>query len=632
MDKSSEKTLSLATVLAVVWLIADVFLGRQTHLATLTALLPYLTVATVMTAFVWFRARLARRAAEEKREVDLARRERADSSLFSSEDEKFDPFTLGRSHEQFERWVVPAFTALLALGAGYWGWRLFDQFRLPGETPVRPLVAASVLGGQTFLIFLLSRYILGLARHTASRLLRGPGVVLGLACLASLVGAAAGVAAEAGYPAVDRAAAQVLAALLGVLAVEMALNFIWELYRPRRGGELNRAYESRLGGLLTDPGTWVKNVGGALDYQFGFKVSDTWLYRFLEGALLPLIIFQLLALYLLSCLVFLGPDEEGILEQFGKPVPNAWHLDSGFHLKWPWPFETVRRFPVKRVQTLDLGFRDDRATNKGVILWTVPHYQQEDQFLAANPEAAAAEETGAAVPVNLVSFNVPIQYEITNVYDYAYQCTDPKRILEQIGYRSLTLEAATHGLFYAIGEGRLKMAQSLQQSIQNEADRLHLGIRIVFVGLQGVHPPVSVADAFESVIGATEESEASVLNARADAIKVIPIAMADAEKTRLTADAYAVRRAEIASAEADRYLKRREAYQKSPAVFCSRAYLEAVRDSLQGARKYIVAAPPGKQIVILDMAEKLSPDLFDFSPKTPPAAPGSMPPPRPPGP
>ena len=127
-----------------------------------------------------------------------------------------------------------------------------------------------------------------------------------------------------GYPPADRIGAMVLAAFLAILAVENFFNFLGEIYRPRRqGGESCRSYESRLGGLLTEPGTWARNVAGSLDYQFGFKVSDTWLYHFLEDALLPLVIFQCLVLYLLSCLVFLGPDEEGILERFGRPIPRS---------------------------------------------------------------------------------------------------------------------------------------------------------------------------------------------------------------------------------------------------------------------------------------------------------------------
>ena len=359
MDNSSEKTLGLAAVITLAWLVADLLLVRATHLVALTAGLPYLALAAALSAFVWARVRLGRRADEEQRERERFRQDRAGQSLFAGDDEVTDPFTVGRTRDQFERWLVPAATLGLAAGLGGWAWWLFGPGHLPAAAPARPLLAAALLAAQAFVLFLLSRFLLGLSRHEPQRLTRGPAVALGLACLAALVGVVGAVAVEAGQPLVDRLAGRVLAVGLGLLAVEMLWHFIWELYRPRRRGAINRAYESRLGGLLTDPGAWVKNVGGALDYQFGFKVSETWLYRFLEGALLPLVVFQLLALYLLSCLVFLGPEEAGIVERFGKPRAGGWELSSGMHCKWPWPFETVRRFPVKRIQTITIGHEDD---------------------------------------------------------------------------------------------------------------------------------------------------------------------------------------------------------------------------------------------------------------------------------
>jgi HflK protein len=366
-----------------------------------------------------------------------------------------------------------------------------------------------------------------------------------------------------------------------------------------------------LGGLFTDPAGWVRNVGGALDYQFGFKVSETWLYRFLEGALLPLVIFQLVVLYLLSSLVFLGPEEEGIVERFGKPRAETWHLESGFHLKLPWPFETVRRFPVKRLQNVDIGFHEEAGKGEPeTILWNVPHYQSEEQFLTASREAATSD----AVPVSLVSFNIRIEYQITDLFKYAYRCSDPHQAVQQLAYRTITLTAANRGLSDVLGEGRQAMAQAVQEQMQRAADALGIGIRIAYVGVQGVHPPVSVADAFQSVIGATEEKEASILKARADANRVLPLADAAAMKTITNAAAYAVRRAELSSAEADRFVKRLESYRLSPEVFKTRLYLGALRDSLTNARKYIIAASPATEVIQLNLEEKLAPDLFDLGP------------------
>ncbi len=609
MDKRSEKILALAGGMAVVWLIADAALASRAHLHSLTALVPFTAWSAALCWFGWLRLRLARRAEEEQRDRELARATRQTETIFEEGPGTSEAFSIARSREQFEKWFVPAAALVVAGGLGAWAGSLWRDLPARVASASHHLMAASLLGGQAFLTFLLSRYLLGLGR--VERLLRGPGVALGVTALASVLGAVAVVVARDAYPPADRLAARVLIVTLGVVAVEGVLQFLWELYRPRRGKELNYATESRLGGLLADPAAWAKNLAGALDYQFGFKVSETWLYRFLEGALLPVVLFQLVVLYLLSTLVFLDPAEAAILERFGQPARD---LTSGFHFKWPWPFETVRRFEVRRVQSFEIGYQDAArgapAADKSTLLWTVPHFQQEDQFLTASAETAA----GDAVPVNLVSFNVRVEYFIADMRQYAYRHAAPGRVLEQAAYRVLTQTTAARGLFDVMGEGRREMAGLLQTRLQAEADRLGLGVRVAFVGVEGVHPPTQIADAFQSVIGSVEEREAAILGARADANRVLPLAEAEAAQVTSAAEAYAVQRTEIAAADSDRFLKRLESYRQAPSVFKTRLYLATFRDAVRDARKYIIAASPGSEVIQINLEEKLSPDLLDLGP------------------
>ncbi len=646
MEKRSERVLTLAGVVTIVWLVVDLFLGERTYLVAVAALVPYLAVALAIALLVLLRVRLARLAEEEKRDQALARKERADTTLFEREEGKFEPFTLGRTQQQLERFLVPSIAPLLALGEGLWAWYLYRGLGAGVTQPSQRLLAASFLAAQTFIFFLFSRYLLGLSRDAAYRLLRGPGVSLGMACVASFLVTISTVVSHVSYPLADRIAAIVLIAFLAVLAVENLVNLIGELYLPRRGKQLRVAYESRLGGLLTDPGTWAKNVAQALDYQFGVKVSETWLYRFLESALLPLIIFQLLVLYLLSCFVFLGPDEEGILERFGKPVQDQWHLDSGLHVKWPWPFETVRRFPTRRIQSLLVGHGSESKQMPGMpvhkegeeklILWTVAHMMNEENFLAASRDVTPSQSGNAeeaSVPVNLLAINVPVFYQITNVYQYAYTYADPRKVVEQIAYRSVTIETATHGLFDVMGQGLLETARELQKHIQAEADRLSLGIRIVFVGVQGVHPPVTIADAFQAVIGATEEKEASIHKANAEATKVTTLARADSAKTVTEAQGYTVRRIAISQADSQRFVTQADTFAKSPRVYRAYLYLGALADGLANTRKYIVAGWPASEVFQFNFEEKLRPELFDLETPAPKETPATTPaPPTPPPP
>lgn len=615
MNGRSERTLALATAIAGLWLVADFALARTTHLVVLPALLPFLAVTLIISFAVWLRIRLARQAEEERRDHALARKERAEHALFE-QGEGSEPFTRGRNAELYERFAVPVLAPALAILQGVWTWYLFKSLGAVTAAPAQRLVVVAVLAGQAFVLFLFSRYLLGLSRAASDRLLRAPAVALGVACFASLLAMGATVAGEMGYPPVERLAAIILATFLGVLAVECLLNFVGERYRPRRGKDLNRAYESRLGGLLTDPATWARNVAQALDYQFGFQVSETWLFRFLQGALLPLVMFQLATLYLLSCLVFLGPDEEGILERFGRPKADGWHLDSGFHLKWPWPFEQVRRFPAKRILTTQIGFKhEDHGKGEKVLVWSTPHFEREDHFLVASREPAVTGQADTAAGVNLLVCNVTLEYRITNVFQFAYSYADAEHAVEKLGTRCLTLEAASHGLFDVMGAGQIEMARAVKTRMQREADQLGLGVEFLFVGLQGVHPPVAVAEAFESVIGAYEEREAAVLEARAYTNSVLPLADANAAKSTNAAQAYTVRRVELSQAEATQFTTRLETFRKSPDVFQRRLYLDALSGSLVNTRKYVIAASPATEVIQLNLEEKLQPDLFDFGAK-----------------
>ncbi len=67
------------------------------------------------------------------------------------------------------------------------------------------------------------------------------------------------------------------------MAVEMLLTLLLEIYRPRLKGKIARPlYDSRVVGLLAQPESLFTTAAQALDYQFGFKVSETWFFQLLQ--------------------------------------------------------------------------------------------------------------------------------------------------------------------------------------------------------------------------------------------------------------------------------------------------------------------------------------------------------------
>ena len=227
--------------------------------------------------------------------------------------------------------------------------------------------------------------------------------------------------------------------MLGLTAVESLLNLIFELYRPRvRGKQERLVYESRLLGLLAQPEGIFSTAAHALDYQFGFKVSETWVYRFMEKALAWLILVQLAVLVISSCFVFVSPGEEALLERFGRPTSGNNLFTPGLHLKMPWPIDKVYRFRTDEIQSFTIGQGSDKDHGP-TITWSVKHEEEPMNLMVAAKESVGQETNSPAasggVPVDLLTVGIPVQYQIDDVRAYAYNHVDSGGLLEKVATR-----------------------------------------------------------------------------------------------------------------------------------------------------------------------------------------------------
>ena len=187
----------------------------------------------------------------------------------------------------------------------------------------------------------------------------------------------------------------VIPILLIVLGAETALNVVFDIYRPRVKGEYGRsAFDSRLLGIINEPGGILHTAASTVDYQFGFKVSQTWFYKLLEKAILPLVLFAAVTLYSLSCIVVVSPDEEAIIEHFGNPLERSGDVrlaGPGLAFKLPWPFGIAYKHPTKTISQLNIGFvpeidPETKEIKRDPRLWGKAHYAEEYPLLVASEQ------------------------------------------------------------------------------------------------------------------------------------------------------------------------------------------------------------------------------------------------------
>lgn len=579
------------------------------------ATVPYLLAAAAVSGLTALGMRLEDRARAEEMAARAAP-PRTAGSIFDEQPLEGGAGPERRSAEIYTRFMAfaaaPIVMAVQAAGA----WWLARAFVLePGwAAGGKGLFLPAALAAEAFVLFVFGRVLGARAAMEDGARFSAPAQQAGLAFRACLLAAALGAAAMAGWGAGALFGAWAMAAGLGLLAAESALFALGAAFLPGRRSGAAAFRPSVLCAMLSRPFGWARNLGEALDYQFGFDVSRTAAFRTAARAAVPFLAAQCVLLYALSALAFVGIQETGLVERFGRPDRT---LDSGLHLKWPWPFETLRLVNVHLVRTIHVGF--DAETNgpsPRLLLWTEPHYASEELFLVAGAASSAAgpvpDERGRETPANLMVINIPIEFQVTNASAFAYAHADPVRMLRLLATRALSRTAAGRELFEFFGRGQLETAASLRGDIQAEADRAGLGVAIRFVGMHGVHPPVVVAGAFQALVGAAETREARVLSAMAYAGREVPAASARADASIEAAEAYSARRKLVSAAEADRFLKRLEGWRVSPDVFRSRVYLRALADSLAGVRKYIVCGGRGREVVILNLEDRLDSDLFDL--------------------
>ena len=580
-----------------------------------------------------------RHLAEEERldaeQYQRLRREGKDTSVFEGTMAEDTLHIAQRRLKWMEKYLLTVFSVAIVLylvGIGYW---LGMQVRSAGETVLASqdviYETSAVLVGIAMISFLFSRYAVGLSQQSLWRPLRAGGSYLFSNALASFFLAIVLMVSNYGYLPAETVLSYVLVVLLLALGVEIILNLLLDAFRPRVKGQYRRsAYESRILGLFCEPGGILRTFAHAIDYQFGFKVSETWFYRLLEKAIVPLMIVQVLALYLLSCFSVVPAGNVGVLERWGRPVNVEEPYSSGLHVKLPWPVDKVRLFPVEQLQILEVGF--DRGEHEGQetkpILWTEKHWESEYPFMVAvaDPnrvyfeelhEKSGFEETEAAARNNFDLLIVPlvVHYRIQDVAQYGYgrdRCySDPRSLLESICYQEVLHYCAHWDMETLMGAGRAETTRELQRSIQSRADAYQMGIEVVFTGLETIHPPVEVAAEFEKVVSALQDKQAAILKSQGEASVILAQAKATQSVLRSEAQAYQYERATVSEAEANRFTQQLLAYKEGGSIYLVREYLSVLDELLPGRRKYVVDSDDiDSWIYEFDLKEKLQPDLF----------------------
>lgn len=550
----------------------------------------------------------------EEEEKDLAETEKQ-GALFEGHD--LGAISAQAGLKRLERYFLPIAAILIAAGfIGltiylYTGWLKHGTL-----TPSIFLMPGALVFGFGSIFLFYGMYVKGMTSVPGWRLLRAGSSVMLFAAFAFMAIGVSIILCSLGIPNIEKYLSWIITAIFALTGIELIFNMLTSFFVPRLPGVvILPPYYLRTLDVITSPRDILKTAADIVDYQFGFRVSETWFYSFLERAIMPLIIFWALILYAFTCIVVIGPDEQAVMERFGNPMEKT--LDSGLYFKLPWPVDICYIFPAKRVQTITMGHKGE-IEDQPAILWTREHYKEEDVFLVATRESTVSQDTGnkntnssedksKRVPVSFVSSAIKLHYRVTNLRQYLYEKTNPHDFIKDIAYRELVKFMGSIDILDLLKEKRLVLAEELRGKIQEVLSEANIGVEIFYLGFESAHPPVAVGEAYESVIKALEEKHASILDAQAYANQTLHQAQAEAYSINRAALAYNNRRTKISGADADRFRMRLESYKISPSVFRARNWLGTMEDSMENIRKYIISSQVQTNLnTILNLEDKLT--------------------------
>jgi len=562
------------------------------------------------------------------------------------------------------RWFLPVLSLFLAgayLGLGLY--LLFPQKRyILAESWVAPGNSGWGLGigiAVAAVAFVFARFVAGMAKQKVWMLLNA-GAAASVA--ASLLGAAVFVAHFAsralGAEGIIRWLPIAIDVAMIALGVEILLNFVLNLYRPRKPGEwLRPSFDSRVLAFLAAPDRLAASISDAVNYQFGFDVSSTWFYKLVSRSIAGLALLCVATLWLMTAFSVVGPDEKALVLRGGKVYRT---VDSGLVIKRPWPLDRIVRFPASSVNRFVVGsisLSTSASENQGAILWTNAG-STADQYLIVRAGTGGIGDSGLA----LMSMEAPVHYRVSNLENYLLLAQDGppndreklrRQFLEAEASRALVSTVIGFSVEQLLGPDRSEALGAVAKAMQNSFDSINAGVEVVFVGLQGVQPPRDVADSFESVGAADYKRDAMVEQAEAAAIQTLaqvagdvalarditahltaltklresgaPESEVDAKEreiVQLIVEAGGRAAVDIAGARADRWVRAMgqrakaalaegqiESFRAAPNAYIMGLYMDALRDSMAQARIWITPFDDPK--ITLDQVE-VNPEIAGF--------------------
>jgi regulator of protease activity HflC (stomatin/prohibitin superfamily) len=559
-----------------------------------------------------------KKAVEEKNEIQRVENLRLErgvkSALFQNNEIVAGSFQ--QNLVRFEKYFLPIacfiFSGIL-MGFGY---LIYQEFKfLPfQDSPKNIFKACAFIASISFLLLVAGLYIRGLAKGDYGYL-RGPATIMLTGAGMCLAESATLLAFTNGWLENLNPLFIIGSALSFFVGLELLLNTFLFLIKPVHREESKLPpYDSRVFLLLTSTGSAWKSLNGMIDYQFGFRVSESWLYKTFLKLILPFVVFQIIAGLLCTSFVIINSGQIGYVERLGRPLNQGIGWEPGLHFKMPWPIDEVKKINITQVATVEVGHKnDDHEKIDPKQLGTLEHYQETDLYVVKRKAIDTTDEkiNGANEDyLELISVSAVFQYQPNpkQLSSYLYQYQSLEEPIQTLIRSELLTFLSEKIIAGSLGSQASTWNQEFKKRFYKKVEVAIPGIIPMYLSLKNIHVPAELSESVNEIFVASEKKKVEVFNSEIDAIKIGM--QSEQEVLALTSS----HKNEILRLEANdetkRILNLKEVFSKFKKIFKQREWLEVIEKVFADANIDFVSS---KVKVILEDGNKGGDPLEDFS-------------------
>lgn len=307
-----------------------------------------------------------------------------------------------------------------------------------------------------------------------------------------------------------------------------------------------------------------------LEENTGITLRSLWSIRFIKSILPYTVVVAALLLWLSTGLVYVQSHQEAAVYRFGHLQEET--LSPGLHLTFPWLIDKTEIHDTETIRKVTVGYKADENVDN---VWTEAHGDSEYKLLLGSGN-------------ELVSINLRVEYRISDLKQYLSLSASPDKILEAKAYELILSRTINTDLESILSTNRETFAKSLEAELSEAVESVDMGLEVVSVIMESIHPPVEVAEVYQAFIGAEIDAEEMILTAQGSASHIVASAESGANMAINNATVDYYNKIAAAQVEISEFMAAVEASEAFPDEYTYYKYLDAICTAYSGSKLIIL--------------------------------------------